>query len=59
MKIVCTKDEFARLIRWCTDNWVEDNCQCCVLRHICDQRTTSDTNDIEKFLELTADPEKE
>lgn len=52
MKIVCTKEEFAQLIRWCVDNWVEDNCQCCVLRHICDQRSTSETGDIETFLEL-------
>ena len=47
MKIKCTKEEYARIIRQCQRNLVLNECKGCVLENICGNNILEDAVQIE------------
>jgi hypothetical protein len=57
MEIICTKDEFARLIRWCECAKYEKMCDVCPFVQ-CDGEDC-DRDELSNMCRIVCDPDKE
>lgn len=50
MKIVCNKNEFAKLVHWCTVTQMQGDCGTCLFKNYC--AAAEEPNGIEDYCEL-------
>lgn len=58
MKIICTIDEYSRIIRSCQRSIVLGECKGCALENICNQQILEDAVQLEVEAADHADPEE-
>lgn len=58
MKIICTKEEFAALVKSCMGGQIYDNCRGCIMGALCSQGEINDDipmSEIEDVCEVVSD----